>query len=79
MRGIRVLGGILLLLFASCGGGSWGGSDTRFLNRTGLSEPEFQAIAEQRWKQAGNELATRPFDLHAALPDQGVFLAAADV
>jgi hypothetical protein len=79
MRSIRVLGGILLLLFASCGGGSWGGSDTRFLNRTGLSEPEFQAIAEQRWKQAGNELATRPFDLHAALPDQGVFLAAADV
>ena len=79
MRSIRVLGGILLLLFASCGGGSWGGSDTRFLNRTGLSEPEFQAIAEQRWKQAGNELATRPFDLHAAIPDQGVFLAAADV
>jgi len=79
MRGIRVLGGTLLLLFASCGGGSWGGSEARFINRTGLSELEFQAIAEQRWKQAGNELATHPIDLHAAMPDQGTFLASADV
>lgn len=79
MRGIRVLGGVLLFLFISCGGGSWGGSEARFINRTGLSELEFQAIAEQRWKQAGNELATHPIDLHAATPDQGAFLAPADV
>jgi hypothetical protein len=58
MHNIRFLGGIPLLLLASCGGGSWGGSGDRFLNRTGLAEAEFQALAEQKWKQAQTELAT---------------------
>lgn len=79
MRGIRVLFGTLVLLFASCGGGSWGGREVRFLNRTGMSELEFQALAEQKWRQAGNALATHGFDLHAATPSQGALLLPADV
>jgi hypothetical protein len=78
MRGIRLAGGILLLLWAGCGGGSWGGSDIRFVNRTGLGEAEFQAMAEQKWKQAQAELAAHPIDLHAAKPGEGASVVPAD-
>jgi hypothetical protein len=79
MRNIRVFGGILLLLLASCGGGSWGGSGARFVNRTGLAEAEFQALAEQKWKQAQTELASHTIDLHAATPERGPSMVPADV
>lgn len=78
MHNIRLFGGILLFLLASCGGGSWGGNGVRFVNRTGLAEAEFQALAEQKWKQAQRALATQTIDLHAAIPGSGPFLAPAD-
>lgn len=78
MRNIRLSGGILLLLLASCGGGSWGGSGARFVNRTGLAEAEFQALAEQKWRQAQTELARHTIDLHAATPESGPFMVPAD-
>ncbi len=78
MRGIRILGGILLLLLVSCGGDSWEGSGARFVNRTGLAEADFQAMAEQKWKQAQAELATHAIDLHAASPEEGASLVPAD-
>ncbi|HKW27448.1 MAG TPA: hypothetical protein VJN48_16805 [Terriglobales bacterium] len=78
MRNIRVPGGVLLLLLASCGGGPWGGSGARFVNRTGLAEAEFQALAEQKWKQAQTELATRNIDLHSATPERGPSMVPAD-
>ncbi len=78
MRNIRLCGGILLLLLASCGGGSWGGSGARFVNRTGLAEAEFQALAEQKWRQAQMEVARHTIDLHAATPESGPFLVPAD-
>lgn len=79
MRGIRVLSGVLLLLLVSCGGGSWGGRDVRFLNRTTLAEAVFQAMAEQKWRQAQSELAFHSIDLHAAQPERGALLIPADV
>ncbi len=78
MHGIRILGGIVLLLLASCGGGSWGGSGARFVNRTGLAEADFQAMAEHKWKQAQAELAAHAIDLHAATPGTGAFLVPGD-
>jgi hypothetical protein len=78
MRNIQALGGILLLLLASCSGGSWVASGARFVNRTGLSEAEFQAVAEQKWKQAQTKLATSTIDLHAATPEQGPLMVPAD-
>jgi hypothetical protein len=78
MRNIRVLGGVLLLLLASCGGGSWGGGGARFVNRTGLEEAAFQAVAEQKWKQAQTALATQAIDLHAATPERGPSMVPAD-
>jgi hypothetical protein len=78
MRNIWLVGGILPLLLASCGGGSWGGSGARFVNRTGLAEAEFQALAEQKWKQAQRALATQTIDLHAATPERGPFVVPAD-
>jgi hypothetical protein len=78
MRNIRLFGGILLLLLASCGRGSWGGSGARFVNRTGLAEAEFQAVAEQKWQQAQRALATHTIDLHAATPESGPFIVPAD-
>src|SRR5579871_1193196 len=78
MRGIRALAGILSLLFLSCGGGSWGKDDARFVNRTNLAEAEFQTMAEQRWQEAQAAIATHPFDLHAAVPDRGAYIVPAD-
>jgi hypothetical protein len=78
MRNIRLFGGILLLLLASCGGGPWGGSGARFVNRTGLAEAEFQALAEQKWVQAQRALATQTIDLHAATPGRGPAIVPAD-
>lgn len=78
MRHIGFLSGISLLLLASCGGGSWGGSSTRFVNRTGLAEVDFQSMAEQNWKQAQAELAAHAIDLHAATPERGSSLVPAD-
>ncbi|HTM40319.1 MAG TPA: hypothetical protein VL177_05385 [Terriglobales bacterium] len=78
MRNIRLFGGILLLLLTSCGRGSWGGSGPRFVNRTGLAEAEFQALAEQKWQQAQRALATHTIDLHAATPESGPFIVPAD-
>jgi hypothetical protein len=78
VRYIRFFGGILLLLLASCGGGSWGGSGARFVNRTGLAEAEFQALAEQKWKQAQAILAAQTIDLHAATPERGPSIVPAD-
>lgn len=78
MARVRILGGILLLLATSCGGGSWGGGHARFVNRTGMAEAEFQALAEQKWAQAQSQLAAHGFDLHAAVPEQGALLAPAD-
>ncbi|HSB74701.1 MAG TPA: hypothetical protein VLC12_03575 [Terriglobales bacterium] len=78
MARTHILGGILLLLAAGCGGGSWDGSHARFVNRTGMAEAEFQALAEQKWAQAQSELATQAFDLHAAVPEQGALVVPAD-
>jgi len=78
MRNIRLFSGILLLLLTSCGRGSWGGSGARFVNRTGLAEAEFQALAEQKWQQAQRALATHTIDLHAATPESGPFIVPAD-
>ena len=78
MRNIWIFDGILLLLLAGCGGGTWSGSGARFLNRTGLAETEFQAVAEQKWKQAQRELAAHTIDLHAATPEQGPLMVPAD-
>lgn len=78
MRNIRILGGTLLLLLASCGGGPWAGSGPGFVNRTGLAEAEFQTLADQKWQQAQRELATRTIDLHAATPEQGSAIVPAD-
>ena len=78
MRNVRLFGGILLLLLASCGRGSWGGGGARFVNRTGLHEAEFQALAEHKWVQAQASLATHAIDLHAATPESGPFIVPAD-
>lgn len=78
MRNIRLFGGTLLLLLASCGRGSWGGSGARFVNRTGLAEAEFQALAEQKWVRAQRALATQTIDLHAATPERGLSMVPAD-
>ncbi len=78
MHGTRILGGLLLLLLASCGGSSWEGSGARFVNRTGLAEADFQARAEQKWKEAQAELAAHAIDLHAATPGEGASLVSAD-
>src|SRR6185437_6603955 len=58
--------------------GSWGGGGARFVNRTGLHEAEFQALAEQKWVQAQASLATHAIDLHAATPERGPFRVPAD-
>jgi hypothetical protein len=78
MRIFLVAASIVLLLSGGCGGGSWNAGEARFVNRTSLAELEFQAMAEQKWKQAQNDLATRPIDLHAAFPEQGPNVVSAD-
>lgn len=78
MHTVRALAGGLLLLLAACGGGSWGGSEARFVNRTSLAENDFQALAEQKWRQAQADLAAHAIDLHAATPEQGSFVVPAD-
>lgn len=78
MRTIRMLVAGLLLGLAGCGGGSWGGSDARFVNRTAMVEADFQAMAEQKWQQAQVNLASRAIDLHAATTEQGSLLVAPD-
>ena len=71
----------LNVLTVSCGGNSiWGDSSSRFVNKTTLADTQFQPMAEAKWKEAQETIATQiQYDLYGdivSVPDERTAAAA---